>query len=525
MIPMFITMEFPCQEKNAGNITLQYDNNGNMTQRAASGGDTLAITYNYDNMPTGIAKNGSSYIAYTYDGSGQRIRKQNLFTGNTVLYFGEVYEVRNNVGVIHLFAGNTRVASIRSDGYEQYYHSDHLGSASVITDASGNQQQAIQYFPFGAYRQNTTNPNFPTVNYAFTDQEIDDDTGLYNYKARLYDPVLGRFLSADSMIPDPGNLQSYNRYSYCQNNPLIYTDPSGHGPFSWASDAWHDISGAVSGIGHEISKIWHGVERSTIGRMVLTIAIGVGLAWCGGEIIAGIEAASYDTVFAGMAVENIAYAPAFTVSTATSASVYAGAGAVAGAAGAGISGNNVAMGALTGGLSGGAFGGLDAYYGGDWNLTRVGAYAATGAAVSAISGRGFEIGAMVAGGAAFLAYGYNQIVGYDADWGPGGPAQEKGALTWPYKGVNNIGTQGGPVDSNGWLNEGGIISRAANYIPGVNAVAGMHDTFQVATQYGFGAAMRDALNVPLMLPAAALSYGALAANPTVLTSYSIQRSR
>jgi RHS repeat-associated protein len=261
---------------SAGNIALQYDNNGNMTQRAVSGGDTLAITYSQDNMPTGIAKNGSSYIAYTYDGNGQRIRKQNLFTGNTVLYFGEVYEVRNNVGVIHLFAGSTRVASIRSDGYEQYYHSDHLGSASVITDASGNQQQTIQYFPYGAYRQNTTNPNFPSVNYTFTDQENDDDTGLYNYKARLYDPVLGRFLSADSIIPDPGNLQSYNRYSYCLNNPLIYTDPSGH---SWLSSALRSVGSFFSDVGKALSN------PTTLAVLAIGVACFIGA----GMVIAAME--------------------------------------------------------------------------------------------------------------------------------------------------------------------------------------------------------------------------------------------
>ena len=52
--------------------------------------------------------------------------------------------------------------------------------------------------------------------------------GFYNYDARLYDPVLGRFISADPFIPDLYNLQAYNRYSYVNNNPLSYTDPSGY---------------------------------------------------------------------------------------------------------------------------------------------------------------------------------------------------------------------------------------------------------------------------------------------------------
>jgi len=65
-------------------------------------------------------------------------------------------------------------------------------------------------------------------NYKFTDQELDQSTGLYNYDARLYDPLIGRFVNADSMVPDQYSPQSLNRYSYCANNPLIYVDPSGH---------------------------------------------------------------------------------------------------------------------------------------------------------------------------------------------------------------------------------------------------------------------------------------------------------
>jgi RHS repeat-associated protein len=64
--------------------------------------------------------------------------------------------------------------------------------------------------------------------YKYTDQELDNESGLYNYDARMYDPVIGRFISADIYIPALYNPQALNRYSYCLNNPLIYTDPSGY---------------------------------------------------------------------------------------------------------------------------------------------------------------------------------------------------------------------------------------------------------------------------------------------------------
>ncbi len=87
----------------------------------------------------------------------------------------------------------------------------------------------MEYFPFGTYRETVDyDVNFPDVFYTFTGQEDDDDLGLYNYGARLYDPALGRFISPDSIVPDPTDLQSLNRYSYVRNNPLFYIDPTGH---------------------------------------------------------------------------------------------------------------------------------------------------------------------------------------------------------------------------------------------------------------------------------------------------------
>ncbi len=70
-----------------------------------------------------------------------------------------------------------------------------------------------------------------TSNYNFTDQELDPESGLYNYNARLYDPVIGRFISADTIVQAPSDPQSLNRYMYCRGNPLVYVDPSGHSSF------------------------------------------------------------------------------------------------------------------------------------------------------------------------------------------------------------------------------------------------------------------------------------------------------
>jgi RHS repeat-associated protein len=88
----------------------------------------------------------------------------------------------------------------------------------------------------------------PTIGDAeqFGGHEAVPNVGLVNMNARLYDPVLGRFLSADSEVQFSGDLQSYNRYTYAMNNPLSYTDPTGHGIFSHFDTAFNGAWGVSS---------------------------------------------------------------------------------------------------------------------------------------------------------------------------------------------------------------------------------------------------------------------------------------
>jgi RHS repeat-associated protein len=389
--------------RQAGNLSFQYDPNGNMTQRYDGGTSvTLDLAWNEDNKPSVISRRvggGASqpYLTFTYDGSSQRVRKENHFTGATTLYFGEVYEVRNGEPVIHLFANTQRIASIQEDGRMQYYHGNHLHSASVITDGYGNTKETIEYHPYGTYRLRTDlDASFPNVNYTFTDQEEDDEAGLLNYKARLYDPLLGRFISADSIVPEPGNLQAYNRYSYCLNNPVIYTDPSGH---------WFGIVDLVSAM---IGAIIGGVEAAITGQNIGEGALkGAFSAWVmyntgmelrGAEIITVTEAGK----------EMVANLPA-------AIAVHTAAGATTGAFNTIVSGGDLGQNMLSGAISAGMAKGLGNYIPDD---IAGNAYADFGigltghAAIGGISGgitaqmyggtfgQGFEQGAMAG------AYGY-----------------------------------------------------------------------------------------------------------------------
>ena len=114
----------------------------------------------------------------------------------------------------------------------QYLHQEHLGSTAVTTNISGTATSTVKYFTFGGIRSGTMSTDI-----GFTGQRT-DTTGLYYYGARYYDPLIGRFISADTIISNPWNPQSFNRYSYCLNNPLKYIDPSGH-DMEEAADAYY----------------------------------------------------------------------------------------------------------------------------------------------------------------------------------------------------------------------------------------------------------------------------------------------
>ncbi|MBU0505819.1 hypothetical protein KJ708_07505 [bacterium] len=139
------------------------------------------------------------------------------------------------------YAGDEGVppGEISDETYTYYHHGDHLGSSHLVTEGNssgglhngimypyGELIQRIEYYPFGEEKY-VLNPNLD-LDPSYTGQQYDQASGLYYYKSRYYNPRIARFIQADTIIPDAENLQSYNRYSYVENNPLKYTDPTGH---------------------------------------------------------------------------------------------------------------------------------------------------------------------------------------------------------------------------------------------------------------------------------------------------------
>jgi len=216
----------------AGGNTYAYDANGNQISGAGRN-----LQWTSFNKPSGIST-ANGYTGFTYDANHNRVLKTT--PTSTTAYIGKIYQQTTMNGIIkdvsHIYAGSKLVASIEEvAGLStiKYMHGDHLGSISVITDANGAVIERLRFDVFGAPVDTTTGAamaNFSASNTdrGYTGHEMDASTGLINMNARLYDPVLGRFLSADTIVPSPGNMQAFNRYSYVLNNPLLYTDPTGH---------------------------------------------------------------------------------------------------------------------------------------------------------------------------------------------------------------------------------------------------------------------------------------------------------
>ena len=124
----------------------------------------------------------------------------------------------------HDFAGRMVAFTKSNDNQTTWMFSDIINSTSVTRNEAGEVTLA-RYTPWGERRGTT--PQLPT-DHTFTGQIQDRSTGLSFYNARYYDPIVGRFISPDTVIPDLTNGQSYNRYTYVLNNPVLHTDSSGN---------------------------------------------------------------------------------------------------------------------------------------------------------------------------------------------------------------------------------------------------------------------------------------------------------
>jgi RHS repeat-associated protein len=209
-----------------------YDANGNMTSRT-EGGVTYTQNFDAENRLTSVISHQSSVVtSFKYNGDGNLVAK---LVGNVATYYiGGVYEVEVTNTTItkktyyYPAGGAIRVEDFNNSANSGVFYilKDHLGSASVTLDSSGNSIAEARYYPFGETRFSTG--TIPTDQRFQGQREVSGLGGLMQFGARFYLPYLNRMVQPDTIVPEPGNPQSLNRYSYVNNTPVNATDPTGH---------------------------------------------------------------------------------------------------------------------------------------------------------------------------------------------------------------------------------------------------------------------------------------------------------
>jgi RHS repeat-associated protein len=203
--------------KQSPTNTYAYDAAGNLTTRS----DGRTIEWDGEERPTRVIEGGIATAEFFYDPMGVRVRK--LEQDRETVYAANL-EIRDGALTRFYFAGTERSAERAPDGAVSFYHSDHLKSSNLLTDAAGAVIKHTAFLPFGALR---AEEGAKELHHRFTDKEL-DGTGLYDYGARQYDPEVGQFISADTAVSDAKDPLTLNRYAYTRGNPLLYNDPTGH---------------------------------------------------------------------------------------------------------------------------------------------------------------------------------------------------------------------------------------------------------------------------------------------------------
>lgn len=288
-----------CAITGVKNATYNYDANGNMLS-----GDGRTLEYTAFDKPSRITK-GTHITDISYGPNRNRYFRKDTVNGKVseFTYVGGLYEKvdfkdngttvnrteeRHYIGGFAVLTMENRNTQSAGTQVTRYLHKDHIGSVTTITDESGLIAEEFSFDPWGkrrapslaqleallgswstlsVYQKNnqTIDPLLlasNVTNKGFTGHEQLDPVGLIHMNGRVYDAELGRFVSADPFVGDATNLQSLNRYSYVENNPLSYTDPSGY----FLKKLFKKIRPLVKGIFKEVKKSFKSIMRR-LGRL------------------------------------------------------------------------------------------------------------------------------------------------------------------------------------------------------------------------------------------------------------------
>jgi RHS repeat-associated protein len=208
----------------AGSSTFRYDANGNLIERLEPQGITI-YQYDTENRLVKVTGPDGAEVSFGYSPTGERIWRRDsagltwFVTDGTHVITELDENLKPKVSYLHA-PGIDRPLVMLTEGNNYFYHADLLGSISALTDDDGKVSASYRTDAFGkVLEQKGTIPN-PFI---FTGREFDQEIGLYYYRARYYDPALGRFLSQD---PEWGPAK-LNPYIYALNAPTRYRDPLG----------------------------------------------------------------------------------------------------------------------------------------------------------------------------------------------------------------------------------------------------------------------------------------------------------
>ncbi|WP_197018925.1 FG-GAP-like repeat-containing protein [Xylanibacter brevis] len=262
------------------------------------------ISYNSFENPDTIYDNGIQAF-FTYDSDGNRVAmKSGSADMPTRYYVGSLYEEENlddTTRYILYLGGDAysapAVCIVKGNEKDVFcIGRDHLGSITHIADQSGNLLYEYSYDVWGRLRDPSTGDVYPIeqeprlfLGRGYCGHEHLTEFGIINMNGRLYDPALGRFVSPDSYVLDPSNSQCYNRYSYCLNNPLSYTDPDGENPLLVAAV----VAGLVGG-GVNLAANWNNCDGflQCLAAFSVGAAAGASVLFTGGGSLGSIIATS-----------------------------------------------------------------------------------------------------------------------------------------------------------------------------------------------------------------------------------------
>ncbi|GAA4459357.1 hypothetical protein GCM10023189_32960 [Nibrella saemangeumensis] len=225
---------------------LGYDGNGNLTKDYNRGYSDNGIRYNALNLVRYVVK-GTRALSYSYDGAG--VKRQLQTPEGTTLYEGG-FEYKGDGTLLRLGLEEGQLIRNADGSYVvHYYLKDHLGNVRAVVDESGATVQETEYYAFG---YSVSRSGADKNKYQFLTRELQPETGWMDLQARMYDPVLGKFMTVD---PVTDGQEEYSTYQYAHNNPITKNDPDGRypdGPPTQVSSIAHaalDVAGLIPGAG------------------------------------------------------------------------------------------------------------------------------------------------------------------------------------------------------------------------------------------------------------------------------------